>query len=172
MDAMHNTTGAIAQFRAAARANPDEPNVHFGLGYLLWTERQYSEAASEFQAELDRNHEQGRARAYLGDSLVRQNEYAEAEPQLRQAIISDQTFALPYLDLGILDAASGRNEEAVKGIRSAIAREPKDVDSHWRLARVYRPMGETAKANAELAKVCAMKREQDKNPAPKVLYVP
>jgi Flp pilus assembly protein TadD len=34
-DEMKNHGGAIEQFRAAVKADPKEPDVHFGLGYLL-----------------------------------------------------------------------------------------------------------------------------------------
>ena len=36
LDEKGDDAGAIQQFRDAAKANPKEPNVHFGLGYLLW----------------------------------------------------------------------------------------------------------------------------------------
>ncbi len=49
LDEMKNTAGAIEQFRAAVKADPREPNVHFGLGYLLWTQNQFDEAAKEFE---------------------------------------------------------------------------------------------------------------------------
>jgi tetratricopeptide (TPR) repeat protein len=52
LDEMNDHLGDTQQFRAAVKANPKEPNVHFGLGYLLWTQEQYEEAAQEFQAEL------------------------------------------------------------------------------------------------------------------------
>lgn len=53
LDEMKDTTGATQEFRAAVQANPKEPNAHFGLGYLLWKQMLYHEAAQEFQAELD-----------------------------------------------------------------------------------------------------------------------
>ena len=40
LDEMKDPEGAIREFRAAVAANPKEPNVHFGLGYLLWTKGQ------------------------------------------------------------------------------------------------------------------------------------
>ncbi len=52
LDDMKDNEGSTKMFRAAVKANPKEPNVHFGLGYLLWTQKQYPEAATEFQAEL------------------------------------------------------------------------------------------------------------------------
>ena len=55
---MGDASGAIEMFRKAAKAKPSEPDVHFGLGYLLFTQKQYPEAIAEFQAELanDPNH--------------------------------------------------------------------------------------------------------------------
>ena len=50
LDEMKDTAGAIEQFRAAVKANPKEPDAHFGLGYLLWTQKAYAEASSEFEA--------------------------------------------------------------------------------------------------------------------------
>src|ERR1700744_2668452 len=35
MDQMHDPIGAQKEFRAAVAADPKQPNVHFGLGYLL-----------------------------------------------------------------------------------------------------------------------------------------
>ena len=35
LDEMKDTPAAIEMFRKAAKAKPNQPNVHFGLGYLL-----------------------------------------------------------------------------------------------------------------------------------------
>lgn len=172
MDAMGNVTGAITQFRAAARANPKEPNVHFGLGYLLWTQKQYPEAGKEFRADLDNNPRHGEARAYLADSLIHQNDYTAAESELKQSIADNSAFALPWLDLGIVEAATGRDQDAILAFRKTIALEPTDVDAHWRLAQVYKSLGRQKEAREELARVAAMKRQQDKNPHTNILSIP
>ena len=67
LDELKNYTGAIEQFRAAVKADPQEPDVHFGLGYLLWTQKQYPDAVTEFQAELANNQSHFQAMTYLGD---------------------------------------------------------------------------------------------------------
>ena len=171
LDGQGDTNGAIEQFRAAERANPREPNVHFGLGYLLWKQRQYPEAKKEFEAELSFDPQHGQARAYLGDVLVRQNDYVSAEPQLKQAIAADPTLPLPYLDLGIIYASSGRDSQAIAAFQKTIALDPNDVDSHWRLAKLYQSMGRTEEAKVEFARVSAIKEEQIKNPKHEVLDI-
>ncbi len=45
LDEMKDHEGAIRELRAAISADPKQPNVHFGLGYLLWTKGQYPEAS-------------------------------------------------------------------------------------------------------------------------------
>jgi tetratricopeptide (TPR) repeat protein len=67
LDEMKDHLGAIKQFQAAARVDPKLPNVHFGLGYILWTQNQFEEAASEFQAEIANVPDHPEALAYLGD---------------------------------------------------------------------------------------------------------
>jgi Tfp pilus assembly protein PilF len=42
---------AIAEFQAAARVSPHEPNVHFDFGYLYWKSRRYDEAQQEFETD-------------------------------------------------------------------------------------------------------------------------
>lgn len=171
MDAMGNEAGAVEQFRAAERANPNEPNVHFGLGYLLWTQKQYDEAAKEFRAELENNPRNAQVRAYLGDVMIRENDFAGAGPMLEQAIAADPSSALSYLDLGIVYANAGRSTDALEAFQKAIALDPKDVDAHWRLAKLYQSMGKREEAKAEFAKVSAMKREQDANGGRKPLTI-
>lgn len=67
LDELKDSSGAIEQFRAAEKADPHTPDVHFGLGYPLWTKRQYPEAVPEFQAELDNDPNHAQALTYLGD---------------------------------------------------------------------------------------------------------
>ena len=43
------------------------PDAHFGLGYLLWRDKHYDEAAREFRQELAANPKHHAALAYLGD---------------------------------------------------------------------------------------------------------
>ena len=73
LDAMRDHVGAIKQFRAAVKADPGQPDVHFGLGYLLWTQNQYEEAAQQFKLEIDNFPNDAQALAYLADSNVRLN---------------------------------------------------------------------------------------------------
>jgi len=152
LDEMKDTIGATNEFRAAVKANPKEPNVHFGLGYLLWTQRQTDEAAQEFQAELDNDPEHIQAMLYLADSQIQMNRMEDARPLLEKVVKIDPADPMGHLDLGIVYADADRNEEALRELKAAAALDPNNVNAHWRLSRLYHSMGKTAEANAELAK--------------------
>lgn len=158
LDEMKNSSGAIEMFRKAAKAKPNEPNVHFGLGYLLWTQKQYPDAIKEFQAELanDPNHSQ--SMLYMADANIQMNQYADAGPLLEKAVKIDPSLGLAHLDLGILAANDGRNDDALREFLVAEKIMPEDVNVHWRLGRLYRTMGKKEEAKAELDKASSITR--------------
>lgn len=161
LDEMKDNAGATEMFRAAVKAGPKEPNVHFGLGYLLWTQKQYAEAAQQFQAELDNDPNHAQAKLYLADVDIQMNRLNEAEPLLRQTILLDPTLSLAHLDLGIVAAETGRNEEALREFKMAEEKTPDDVNVHWRLARLYRAMGKKEEAKAEFDKASTLNKKAD-----------
>jgi tetratricopeptide (TPR) repeat protein len=164
LDEKGDDAGAIEQFRSAAKADPKQPNVHFGLGYLLWKAHHFDEAAREFQAELDDDATDQRSRAYLGDSLVELNQYQQAQTELETAAkdSSTATMAMIHRDLGVVYAEAGRKEDAANELLQAIALDPKDVSPHWRLGKLYRSMGKGEQAEAEFAVASAMTKEKDR----------
>jgi tetratricopeptide (TPR) repeat protein len=151
-DELKNRDGAIRQFRAAAKANPAQPDVHFGLGYLLWTQHQYEEAIGEFQAELANNPDQLQAQIYMGDAWMQMNHPETALPILERVARNAPDLALPHLDLGIIYADVGRKEEALRELTTAARLTPDDVNVHWRLGRLYKSMGRNDAAKEEFAK--------------------
>ena len=93
-DAMKDYDAAIEQFRAAIKANPKEPEVHFGLGYILWTQRRYPDAATEFQVELANNPGHAQALEYLGDADIQMNHPELAPALLKRRSQSRQGWSL------------------------------------------------------------------------------
>ena len=161
LDEMHDHGGAVAQFRAAAKADPKQPGVHFGLGYLLWTGSQYDEAAQQFQAELENNPENVQALVYLADTNIRLNQLDRAQPLLEKAAHLDPKFEMTHLELGILASQSGQNEQALRELHQAAVLDPSDVQVHWRLARLYQAMGRKQEATAEFNKTKTLTKAAD-----------
>lgn len=152
-DQMGNSTAAEKQLRAAVQINPQEPNVHFGLGYLLWKQSRWSDAAQEFQLELDKNSEHKSSRIYLADAWVRQGEFAKAQAALEGLVSTDQSEPLVHRDLGIIYANAGRNDDAFRELRLATKLDPDDVETHLEIAKVFRATGKKDENGAESARI-------------------
>ncbi len=161
LDAMKDSDGAIREFRAAAAANPKEPNVHFGLGYLLWTRSQYAEAAQEFQAELANDPGYTNAMQYLADCELQMGQLDPAQSLLEKIVKSDPSVFMARRDLGILYAKRDRREDALRELKAAAAIKPNDVSVHWQLARLYRTMGDMTEARREFEKTRSLNQAAD-----------
>lgn len=160
-DELKDDVGATQMFRDAVKANPKEPNVHFGLGYLLWVHKQYAEAAREFKAELENDPKHAQSMVYLADADIQTNQVGDAVPLLEAAIEIDPSLALAHLDLGIVASQTGRNEEALRELTIAERMTPDDVNVHWRLARLYRTLGNKDQAKAEFDKASTLTKSAD-----------
>jgi tetratricopeptide (TPR) repeat protein len=150
-DHLGESAAAEKESRAAVQINPKEPNVHFGLGYLLWKQSRWSEAATEFQLELDNNPQHVMSRIYISDARVRQGEFEKARPALQELVTSDQSEPLLHRDLGIIYAQAGRSDDAVRELRLAMKLDPDDAETHLEIAKLLRATGETDDESRESA---------------------
>jgi len=160
-DEMKDSAGAIREFRAAILANPKEPNAHFGLGYLLWTQKQYPEAAHEFQSELDNTPDYTQALLYLADADIQMDKIEDARAILEKLVKSNPTLFTARLDLGIVYSEDGRKEDALRELKAAQALKPNDVSVHWRLGRLYKSMGKLVESKSEFDKASSLTKAAD-----------
>jgi tetratricopeptide (TPR) repeat protein len=163
LDEMQDKPGAAQQFRAAVKADPREPNVHFGLGYLLWGLLQFDEAAKEFQAELDNNPDHAQALTYLADCDMQLSQPEAAPPLLEKAIHIDPRIELAHLDLGILYGNAGRRDDALRELKMAEKLNPEDQNVHWRLGRFYKAIGRNEEAKVEFDKTRSLQKAADQS---------
>jgi tetratricopeptide (TPR) repeat protein len=163
LDEMKDSDGAIKMFRAAAAANPKEPDVHFGLGYLFWVRKQYPEALVEFQAEVGNNPNHAQSLVYLGDCYLQLNKSDDARSPLQEGLALNPSLGIADLDLGIIDSQAGRNDDALRELKKALALMPGDVNVRWRLARLLRAMGRTEEANAEFEAAKKLNKAADED---------
>jgi tetratricopeptide (TPR) repeat protein len=161
LDEMKDTNGAIEEFRAAVKANPKQPNVHFGLGYLLWTQFQLEEAAQEFQAELDNDPAHVQAMLYLAEADIKLKRMKDAGSLLEQVVKTDPSNSKGHLNLGIVLSEEGAPQDALRELQAAARLAPGDVDAHWRMGRLYRSMGKMEESKAEFLKAQSMIKTAD-----------
>lgn len=161
LDAMNERPAAIEKFRAAERVNPKQTNVHFGLGYLLWMDKNFPEAADEFARELANDPAHMQAAAYRANALIEMSRTDEAEALLISVVRQDPSIAMAHRDLGILWMDAGRKSEALGELETAAKLAPKDVNTHWRLGRLYRSLGRVSEAKAEFDRANTLNKEAD-----------
>ena len=163
LDEMKDRPGAIEQFRAAVQADPKMPDVHFGLGYLLWGQLKFDDAAKELQAELTNNPNHAQALTYLADCHIQLNNPDAAFPLLKKAVSLDPKIELAHVDLGVLYADAGKNDDALRELKRAEQLEPTDQNVHWRLGRFYKSIGRKAEAEVEFQKTRSLQKASDKS---------
>jgi tetratricopeptide (TPR) repeat protein len=163
LDEMSDKEGAVRQFRAAVKADPKMPDVHFGLGYLLWRLLQFDEAAKEFQAELDNNPDQAQALTYLGDCAMQLEHSDTATPLLEKAIRIDPKIEHAHLDLGILYDKAGRRDDALRELKTAERLDPENPTVHYRLGRFYKEIGKNEEAKIEFDKTRNLQKAADQS---------
>ncbi|HET7103499.1 MAG TPA: tetratricopeptide repeat protein [Terracidiphilus sp.] len=161
LDEMKDNAGAVKMFQAAVKADPKMPNAHFGLGYLLWAQKKFPEAAGEFQVELTINPRHVQSMLYLADADIQMNKMKEAEPLLVETLKLEPSLGLARLDLGIIYMESGRNQDALRELTAAAKLTPDDVNVHWRLGRLYRTMGRKEEAKLEFQKAANLNKAAD-----------
>ena len=172
LDGLGRTPEAIAEFEAAAKISPSEPNVHFGLGYLHWKSQQYDEAKQEFERELAVDPTHAQALAYLGDIEWKNNHPEAALPLLNQAQKINPTLRITYVDLGAIHMQQKNYKEAKAALLRAVALDPAQPDAHYQLGRLYQALGDTADAGKELHKVQELHKKAEENLVGKISSSP
>ncbi len=81
---------------------------------------------------------------------------ARAVELLRRAVAVDDTYATPLVNLGVLAAGDGRDDEAQRWFERAVRADPERVTAWSRLAPMYERAGRTKEAAA--ARVEAQRR--------------
>jgi tetratricopeptide (TPR) repeat protein len=163
MNGLKDNEGAAKMFRAALQANPTEPSAHFALGYLLWMNKQYPEAAAEFQAELANDPGHLQASLYLADCDIQLNHQQDARPLLERIVHEDGNLAMAHIDLGSIYADAGQNDDALRELLLAEKLAPDEVNVHWRLGRLYKAMGNRDASKAEFDKAVNLNRATDED---------
>ena len=153
---MDDRAAAENEFREAILKDQRMSQLHFGLGYLLWSESKWSESAAQFESELQINPKSINAQIYLADSCIRQNEFAKALAVLSALIPNEPSEALFHRDLGIIFANDGRAADAIRELTAAIEADPEDPQPHAQLAKLYQATNQRSEAEGELQKAKAL----------------
>ena len=156
-----NDGKAIEEYRAAIALKPSLPNLHYSLGHLLWKDLKVPEARVELEAELALNPRHPGALNDLGDTYLLEHQPNQALPYLVRALAVDSANSDLHRDLGTAYFELGDYRKAEEQFKIAVSSDH-DGSVHYKLARVYRALGEKEKAAHEFAISTALNGESHK----------
>ncbi|MGI8988297.1 MAG: tetratricopeptide repeat protein [Bryobacteraceae bacterium] len=149
LEARGNLDDALLAYRAALLKNPRLPGVHFLIGNILWKERDFEAAKPEMEAELRLNPNHALANLRLGQILLAMDRPGPAADRLRDAVRADDSIEA-HRALGKAYRALDNNADALREFQIVAGRRPQDDSVHAQLAGVYRSLGNTEQAKAEM----------------------
>ncbi len=141
---------ALADFQAAAEANPTLTFVHFNLGLAYLKKQGYEHARDEFlkdaavEPDLALNYDE------LGDvySLLQQD--GEAEKSYHEALHRDPRLVNSYLGLAKIYQREERYPQALTAIDAAEKLDPGRTDIHYIRGQVLIHLGRKEEGKKEL----------------------
>ena len=141
---------ALADFQAAAEANPKLTFVHFNLGLTYLKKQDYEHARDEFlkdaavEPDLAFNYDE------LGDVYSLMQRDGDAEKSYREALRRDPRLVNSYLGLAKTYEREQKYPQALNAIDSANKLDPRRTDIHYVRGQVLIHMGRKEEGKKEL----------------------
>jgi tetratricopeptide (TPR) repeat protein len=146
----HETSRAVAEYEAALKLSPDLPDLHLGLGTAYWEAGDWDQAEAPLRRALDLSPSMLAASYELGDVYVQKREWELAIRYLQPAEGDETLNYQVCLDLSKAEAGLGHTQKAIDHLLR-LAGNDQDGDLHYRLALLYRKLGDKARAEAAFA---------------------
>ena len=144
-------SGAVEQFRAAMKADPTLPGIHFQLGHaLVMNSSNPEEARHEFEAAIASDPNDYRSECELGESLLLAHHPELAEPHFIRALQINPKYSNAQLGVGDLLLDTDKPAEAVEHLVISTNLDPDNETAHYRLSQAYRKLGRAEDANREM----------------------
>ena len=129
---------AIVNYELAARYDPNNPLIYFGLGDLyLGIKNNDNAAIQNLTKAVTLKPDFAPAYYELGLAYSHKGNYAEAAKQFQNAIKYDPKYLNAYLELGDLYSQQKNYEEAIKWMLKATEELPTDYLPYKETARIY-----------------------------------
>jgi tetratricopeptide (TPR) repeat protein len=140
---------ATDAFLATIRLDPDIPQPYVFLGRMLDQAEDKLARITEVFAGFARRAPDNFMSSFLYGKALALEGSSEAEAQLRQSIKLSGDFWESHFELGVLLDQHEKFEPAAQEIARSIELNPNDPAPHYRLARLYDRLGNTAEAGKE-----------------------
>lgn len=152
---------AREEYSKVLAVSPDSVAGLTGLAAADLADGRLEEAQISARKALARSPADSEINLLMGEILVEQHEYADAEPYLNHGLHARPDL-LPRVHalLGRVLARTGREKEAIEELRQGLASDD-DGSVHYQLARLYQKMGDPKAADAAFEKSKQIRARRD-----------
>ena len=141
---------ALAEFQAAAEANPKLPFVHFNLGLTYLKKQDFPRARDEFLKDAAVEPDLALDYDELGDIYWLMQDDRNAEASYRQALHRDPRLVNSHLGLAKVYQRQEKYAPALVEINAAVKLDPARTDIHYVRGQLLLHMGRKQEAKKEL----------------------
>ncbi|HEY6293602.1 MAG TPA: tetratricopeptide repeat protein [Terriglobia bacterium] len=160
-DADQNRLSAAGhEYEVALHLAPELPDLHLGLGTVYWLAGDWTRAEDELKKTLELSPGSAVASYELGDSYTQQHQWQQAVGPLKRALTNSAVESRARLDLAKTEEELGQPSAAIEDLL-LLAPGDRNGEVHYRLAMLYRKIGENTEAQAELATSEALRKSSD-----------
>jgi tetratricopeptide (TPR) repeat protein len=151
---------ALADFQAAAAANPKLTFVHFNLGLTYLKKQDYEHARDEFMTDAALEPDVAYNYDELGDvySLMQQDD--KAEKSYREAVRRDPRMVNSYFGLAKIYMRTKKYQAGLQAIAAAGKLDPGRTDIHYVKGQILLHMGQKEEGKKELETAVRLDNER------------
>jgi tetratricopeptide (TPR) repeat protein len=141
---------ALADFQAAAQANPKLTFVHFNLGLAYLKKQDYEHARDEFLEDAAVEPDLALNYDALGDVYSLMQQDSDAEKSYREALRLDPRLVNSHVGLAKVYQREEKYQAALGAIDSAVKLDPGRTDIHYVKGQVLIHLGRKEEGKKEL----------------------
>jgi tetratricopeptide (TPR) repeat protein len=151
---------AQAEYQKALALEPGNPAAMVGSASAYLSNNNMDKAKETARAALERSPQDPELNMIVGETMVAQFQYAEAESYLIKSLnVKPQMLGHVHALIGKVYAETGRTSDAIRQLKMAESSD-ENGSIHYLLARLYRQIGDTKDASAALEQVKTIKQQR------------
>lgn len=136
-----NWENAAIVYTQVLREDPEFPEAHTKLSYILYKMEDLDGALNEAKSAIAQNPDDAEAHKNAGLALEGARKYDAAETEYREALRLKPDYAVVHYDLGILFYDQRIYSKAIAEYRKSIALDPDNFSAHYNLGLAYDDAG-------------------------------
>jgi tetratricopeptide (TPR) repeat protein len=143
---LHEWIQAVSALDQAIELDPERQDVRLTRGNLYLAARDFSKAAADGAAIVEKDPQNGAAYRLLGAALAGQQQNVQAVQAFTRAAALAAKDPVPAIDLALVEMGLHRFADAEAHLRQAIALDPGAISAYVNLATALRLEGKPAAA--------------------------